>query len=120
MSRRENAHVNVISTADGESRELVTFDKKTRLGRDNSVTWTADGKYILFSVYDPSSENNIYELCRIPADGGDLEKLGLKVKNGFINMSAHPDGRHFAYSTRGQRTMEMWVMENFLPQTGAK
>ena len=120
MSRRENAHVNVISTADGEFRELVTFDKKTRLGRDNSVTWTADGKYILFSVYDPSSENNIYELCRIPADGGDLEKLGLKVKNGFINMSAHPDGRHFAYSTRGQRTMEMWVMENFLPQIKAK
>ncbi len=117
---RGKAHVNTISISGEESNELVSFDKKTRLGRNNAVTWSADGKYILFAVDDRSSEKNMYELCRIPADGGDLEKLGLKGENGFENLSAHPNGRNFAYSTVGERTTEIWVLENFLPQTTSK
>ena len=62
----------------------------------------------------------MFELCRIPAKGGELTRLGLKVENGFINLSTHPDGRHLTYSSASQNIKEIWVMENFLQLTGSE
>jgi len=116
----ESARLNIISTAGGESRELCRFDEGIRLGDLQSSTWTADGKYILFEMRDSKIDNAKHELCRIPADGGELEKSELKMENGFINLSAHPNGRHIAFSSYEQTNAEIWVMENFLPVTEIK
>ena len=114
-----NAHVDFLSISNGESRELCSLDEKARIGSNNSITWTVDGKYILFAVREDASLGSHYELCRIAASGGDVEKLGLPEENGFVNLNAHPDGRHFVYSTMGNSMTEIWVMENTLGEAQA-
>ncbi len=114
------AHVDIIPISGGESRELISFDKKTTLAWNSSLTWTVDGKYILFAIKDPDSKIHQDELYRIPVDGGELKKLGVKANGGFENLNAHPNGRNFTYSSRSERTTKIWVMENFLPQAIAK
>jgi hypothetical protein len=64
---------------------------------------------------DPEVDEKKYELCRIPLSGGEPEKLGLKMESPYVNLSAHPDGRHIIFSSRVEDVAEIWVMENFLP-----
>jgi Tol biopolymer transport system component len=111
----EDAHIKIVSTNGDESRELYRFKPGINLGRFPSTTWTADGKYILFGICDNEIDEETYELCRISVEGGEFEKLGLKKKGVFLNLSAHPDGRHIAYSS-DENIAEIWVMENFLPE----
>jgi Tol biopolymer transport system component len=115
----KNAHVNIFSISDGELRELCSFDQKARIGGNSSLSWTVNGKYILFALCEDPSANRVFQLCRIPASGGDLEKLELEIENVFVNLNAHPDGRHFAYSTLGNRITEIWVMENIVHEAQA-
>ena len=100
-----------MPAAGGEPRELYRFEKIGYEG--HSITWTADGKYILFEGEGPRYR----ELFRISADGGEPQKLGLEM-NRFFNLSVHPDGRHIAFSSSGSNAIpdEVWVMENFLPE----
>ena len=116
----EDAHLKIISTDGGESRELYRVEKGVKLGRVPSTAWTADGNYILFGMTDPEVDDETYELCRIPVSGGEPEKLGLKMKSVFLNLNAHPNGRHITFSSRDQPVSEIWVMENFLPETGTR
>ncbi|UCE48003.1 MAG: PD40 domain-containing protein, partial [Phycisphaerales bacterium] len=114
---KEKPRLIVMPAAGGEPRELCRFEEDDGFifGSNCSITWTADGKYILFAMKDSKIDDPKWELCRIPIDGGELEKLGLKMSGSFFNLSAHPDGRHIAFSSRGQSGSEVWVMENFLP-----
>ena len=57
------------------------------------------------------AEANV-ELWRIPAEGGQPEKLGLE---GALSVRVHPDGRQIAF-VRSERRAEIWKMENFLPE----
>ena len=100
----------VMSATGGESRELYRFKKGEGV---LSITWTADGKYILFVRAIPRDQ---IELCRISADGGEPEKLGLEMLQ-IRSLSVHPDGRHIAFQSSGpsSKESEVWVMENFLP-----
>jgi Tol biopolymer transport system component len=111
----ENPRLNIISTTGGESRELCSFEEGIKLGQIPSTTWTADGKYILFGMCDPEVDDETYELCRIPVSGGAPEKLGLKMKSVFLNLSVHPDGQHITFSS-SESIVEIWVMENFLSE----
>jgi Tol biopolymer transport system component len=114
---KEKPRLIVMPAAGGESRELCRFEEDDGFifGSSCSITWTADGKYILFTMIDSKIDDPQWELCRIPTDGGELEKLGLKMSGSFFNLSVHPDGRHIAFSSREQSGSEVWVMENFLP-----
>ena len=113
-----HAHVDILSLSNGESRELCSLDENARIGSNNSIAWTVDGQYILFAERELlSGGSSHYELCRIPASGGDIEKLGLSGESSFVNLDAHPDGRHFVFSTMGNSITEIWVMENFIPET---
>jgi len=105
--------LNLMPVIGGESKELYRFKPGYNQGRP--VTWSADGKYILFSKKEPGHEG--WELCRIPVDGGEPQKLELKIENRFANISAHPNGRKIAFSTSDETTAEFWEMKNFLPVT---
>ena len=100
----------------GEPRELCRFEKGELIF---SITWTVDGKYILFAIKGPRQDK--WDLCRIPAKGGELEKLGLEMI-GIRDLSFHPDGRHIVFFSHGStvKPNEVWVMENFLPVTETK
>jgi Tol biopolymer transport system component len=116
----EDAKLKIVSVEDGEAREIYRFKEGIELGRVPSTTWTADGKYILFNMTDPEIDDENFELYRISVAGGEPEKLGLKMKNVFLNLDAHPNGKSITFSSSNRIINEIWVMENFLPETGAK
>jgi Tol biopolymer transport system component len=118
FSSNEKQSLNIILAAGGEPRELCRFEKADgfTFGRNCEITWTDDGKYIFYTVRDSKSDDQKRELCRIPAEGGEPQKLGLKMSE-FVNLSIHPDGRHIAFSSREKSSSEVWVMKNFLPET---
>ena len=105
----------LMSTESGETSEVHKFKKGIWLRGNPTVAWTADGNYLLLSVRDSNEDSDSYELWRIAADGGEPEKLGLKIDNPFQGLSVHPDGRHITYSTTNRDVSEVWMMENFLP-----
>jgi Tol biopolymer transport system component len=114
------SRLELLSTAGEGSRELYKFNEGVELRGNPSAIWTVDGTYLLLSVRYSNSDSDSYELCRIPANGGEPEKLGLKIENGFHSLSVHPDGRHIIFSTIEQDVEEVWVMENFLNIAGSE
>lgn len=101
-------HKLAVMSADGHNqRELLKFQ-----GR--GAFWSPDSRYLYFlktaTYYDS-------ELWRVPFEGGDPENTGLTGER-IRNLRFHPDGRRVAYSA-GRSRREIWVIENFLPETMA-
>ncbi len=107
----------IISTSGGEPRILYSFDY---LGtRPIYPTWIAGGRYILFTRVSSGLDEAVetWEIVRVPVEGGEIQSLGLEMTD-FRHFSAHPDGQHIVFHSRGSqmRWPEVWVMENFLPK----
>ncbi|TFH27396.1 MAG: tetratricopeptide repeat protein [Bacteroidia bacterium] len=120
ISRRVKAYaMHLMPVSGGEARELFRFNKDENIDIAYACTtiWSKDGKYILFLLKDGTVENPSWELCRIPAPGGQIEKLDIQVQGiTASSLSMHPDGRHIAFSsTSSPISSAVWVMENFLP-----
>jgi Tol biopolymer transport system component len=101
----------VIPADGGEVRELARFE----LLGDAPIgfTWTADGRYILFSKpLDSKAEK--WDLWRLPLEGGEAQRTGLDMRCG---PTSHPDGQQIAFSTVDETKPfnEVWALENFLP-----
>ena len=110
--------MHVIPSSGGEARELFRFeeDELISISLSGVETWSSDGKYILFMLLEDNVEDSFVELCRIPAEGGEIEKLGITVPSRTFSLSMHPDGRHIAFSALSKPLEPaVWVMENFLP-----
>jgi Tol biopolymer transport system component len=116
LNRDDKRVLRVIPSSGGEPRVLYSFE-----GMTNSVispVWIAGGKSILFhrdATDSPEEESR--ELVWIPVEGGQPQKLGLKMAE-FRHFSVHPDGQHIVFHSRGVKMEwpEVWVMENFLPK----
>ncbi|OGD37606.1 MAG: hypothetical protein A2V45_00190 [Candidatus Aminicenantes bacterium RBG_19FT_COMBO_58_17] len=109
----------LLSTDGKDTRQLYSFEDQTDYQR--WPAWTADGKYVLFPKRSPE-ENGKIQLWRIPAQGGDIEKLNIEMW-GFHRLTVHPDGTRLAFISNGPslKQAELWMMENFLPErTGKK
>jgi len=107
----------VLPADGGEPRELYKWEEDDVVSRYH--TWSADGRYIFFAKRsgEKTEEEWKWSLWRIPADGGNPQKLDLSMSLLVFNLSAHPDGRHIAFTSPGYtiKEPEIWVMENFLP-----
>jgi Tol biopolymer transport system component len=99
----------VIPAAGGDPREVLKLKSESLSG----VAWTRDGSRLLFSRAGKGKP----ELWRIPSQGGEPTNLGLAA-NENARISFHPDGRRIAF-TAGETNTEVWVMENFLPDSRA-
>ena len=98
----------VVPAEGGDSRELV------KVKDFRSVTWTMNGKYVLFTKLREGGKD-IYDLWRVPAAGGAPEKLDLGMRR-LMHVKVHPDGRRIAFTaSQKKEKAEIWVMENFLP-----
>lgn len=116
LNRTAKRVLRVIPSSGGEPRILHSFEDMTNAVI--SPAWIAGGKYVLFHRYaNDSLEEESKELVRIPAEGGDPQRLGLEMAE-FRHFSVHPDGQQVAFHSRGSkmRWPEVWVMENFLPK----
>ncbi len=118
INRSHSPSLSVIPVAGGDVSELFRFGREDNnsLGVAGSCTWTIDGQYILFALWDANADDPEWELCRINAGGGEIEKLGLTMKyRGFRNLNVHPDGQHISFSSKSKHILPaLWVMEDFL------
>jgi hypothetical protein len=82
-----------------------------------ALSWTPDGRFLLWARGDSS-------LWKVPALGGDAEKVGLDMR--VKTPELHPDGRRLVFAglpalragdeMHGRRVM---TLENFLPKAAA-
>ena len=104
-----------VPATGGEARELLRPAKPYHLSEYDGLSWTPEGQHIFVLRHTPQAGHD-HDLCRVPADGGELESLGLTMKR-VRGPSIHPDGRRLAF-TAGPlfAAAEVWALENFLPQ----
>jgi len=110
--------LNIMPASGGEAKEIWSFGETDRGTPGIHHDWSPDGRYILFSAPD-LSDMRIWDLWRIPSEGGVPEKIGLQRSWGIYNVTVHPDGRQVAFAGRGGASTdsELWVLENFLPES---
>jgi Tol biopolymer transport system component len=112
--------LNIISTESGAIRRLIKFNQKDVPGFIRHA-WSANSKYVLYTRRaGPAGLNFKFEVWRVPLDGGQPQKTGLKMPGAIDYISAHPDGEHLAFENMAPMSVspaEMWVIENFLPKT---
>ncbi len=103
----------VLPAAGGEPTALHSFEKDRQV-KYIGITWSPDGRYIYFSKQKPNS-GGIWELWRIPSEGGEAKNLGLAMHS-IMQPNIHPDGSRitFASLTMHEKVGAVWVMENFL------
>jgi Tol biopolymer transport system component len=120
-----DARLNMIPTAGGEPRTL--FDRKDLGLRDKEcvygpIAWTPDGRYLLFVREDLPTGLPVIgssELWRVPAEGGEPQKL-MKIESLFRKgvmmnpLSLHPDGKRIAFHRGEPRQRDLWVIDNLL------
>jgi len=103
----------VVPTAGGEVREILTLPE----GISGMVLeWEPSGRNVIFA----RAKNT--ELWRVSAEGGQLEKLNLGMKNAAVmrTFRFHPDGRQIAFTSGQAGKSEVWTLENFLPTLRSK
>jgi Tol biopolymer transport system component len=117
LAFEESNCLRVIAADGGEARDLLKVQPQEGL---SSIAWTIDGKEVIFSkALSPANlQEQTCELWRIPAEGGEPQKLGLAMER-IDNLRVHPDGKRIAF-VAGQYRAEVWVMENFLPEEKSK
>jgi Tol biopolymer transport system component len=109
--------LNIMPASGGEVKEIWSFGE-TKMGTPGiHQAWSPDGRYILFSAPD-TSDMRVWDLWRIPVEGGKPEKAGLQRSWGMFDLTVRPDGRKLAFAGRGGASTdsELWVLENFLPE----
>jgi Tol biopolymer transport system component len=109
---RDDNTLMVMPAEGGEPQELLRLqDTETIRG---GIAWTANGRYVLFGKRKYNKPGPM-ELWRVPAQGGEPQKL--LAMDGFSDISVHPDGRRIAFAGGHGTKMEVWAMENFLPES---
>lgn len=109
-SRTEAKILMLMPAEGGEPRELLRLKKAEMSG----FAFTRDGRHLLFSRAGKPTP----QMWRISIDGGAPRNLGLAT-NLNARISIHPDGRRIAY-TAGETRLEVWVMDNILPELRAR
>jgi hypothetical protein len=96
----------------GDWKALATFPA----GTNGDLEWTADSAYLRILRRGPPNP----VVLRIPASGGNLEKLGdLPAAVGQTwAFRVHPNGSQGLFHSTVTRT-EFWSLENFLPKPQA-
>jgi dipeptidyl aminopeptidase/acylaminoacyl peptidase len=79
------------------------------------MTWAPDGRDLLVRK-NLTTGGNEHEFWLVPVSDGQPRKVTStpNIEGAFVRV--HPDGRQIAFMT-GSATVEIWMMENFLPQT---
>ncbi len=98
----------------GEFRELVSVDRKKESAFGGSPWWSPDARYIVFLKGAKGSYPRQWQLWRVPAEGGEPQRIGQVAARQLVGFRLHPDGRRVALSDI-KVNLEVWVMENVLP-----
>ena len=106
----------VMPAGGGDIKELLAPALEVK---GLSLTWTPDSRQILFiKQVGKLAAATRSELWSVPVDGGEPRNLGVSMMRRIESLSIHPDGRRLALHVYDPTT-EVWVMEDFLPETAA-
>ena len=108
----------VMPAGGGEPRELLRMQEPEHIALYGGITWTPDGREVIFGKGRKLGALATTELWRISAQGGEAQRLGLAM-DGLRHLGFHPDGRQIAFSAGKHFAAEVWVLENFLPKLKA-
>lgn len=121
--KHEGEDIGVLMTMPvegGEPREVVKI-----IGAGEgcwNMAWTPDNREIIYGkdLLAPDSRElaKSCELWKVSIDEGEPQRL-WRMGGSLKFLSVHPDGQRIAFSS-GTWQVEVWVMENFLPQVGEK
>ena len=92
----------VCEFPDGEPTAIT----KKMKGNLTHLSWSPDGKTIVFSMLEKNKE----QIYAVPSDGGEIKKLNIE---GF-SPDFSPDGKKIAFGRRLPGKVEYWLVENFL------
>ncbi|UCH03079.1 MAG: PD40 domain-containing protein, partial [Candidatus Bathyarchaeota archaeon] len=109
----------VLPVEGGEPREVV----KITDGGCMALAWTPDSREIIFGKNVSASSGSQRtdqgsELWKVSVEGGEPQKLG-KTAGSIVGLRLHPDGQRLAFTSQIS-WVEIWVMENFLPDVEIK
>jgi len=93
------------------------------------VTWTPDGRYLIFAPSPDKAGANTKAYMRVSVDGGEAQPIGISASQdeqvqfprSFGAVRVHPNGRQIFYTARGVggrgigSQSEVWALENFIP-----
>jgi Tol biopolymer transport system component len=109
---QEPQTLSVMPADGGEPRVLVRVDREQGI---QSVTWTPDGKSVLFSRrLGESGRSGIF---RVALEGGEPIRFDVEMDS-ISSLGVHPDGKRIVFQS-GTSSVEIWVLENFLPTLAA-
>ena len=107
------AILKLMPVTGGEPAEQLRLEQPESI---SALTWSPDGRYLLFAKANSTGDEQRIELWRIPAAGGEPEELGLLVQGLLVySLSLHPDGQNLAFTAGKPARRELWVIENALP-----
>jgi len=109
-SGEEETVLMVVPAEGGQPRLLLQVPGAEQV---KAVGWTPDAREILFARDLKLADEPSTTLWRIAVEGGEPRKIELG-RNVLNDIRFHPDGRRVAFDS-GQRGIEIWVLENFLP-----
>lgn len=110
---KEGCHIEVMSAAGGESRELF---RGTSCSNPNQLAWSPDHRHLLFVT----GQNPPNVLWRLPLVGGEPEQLGISAPGQLMYPQVHPAGARMTFGVLETGASEVWALENFLPAPTAK
>jgi len=118
-NRGKKTVIRTMPATGGDLREIHSFEQEGN--PPVTPAWSADGRYIYFCKPQAQFSEALWDLYRVPADGGEAQKIDLTMAR-FRHFSVHPDGQRVAFSSMGENPAQsqVWVMENFLPADKAK
>jgi Tol biopolymer transport system component len=122
LAKDQASGIRLLMLESGESRELVRFlrqDKEcpnTMVDWRTGMTWTPDGRYVIFGRGGGDSDTDKIELWQVAADSGKARRIlsGTKM---IRDLSVHPDGKRISYTVNPAFQAEVWVMENLSPES---
>jgi serine/threonine-protein kinase len=109
----------LIPTSRGAARNLLEIPATNNPGPFAAGGWTRDGRRIFFvQTTKDASLKHYGELWIASVDGGPPRNLGLKMR-ALRDVRVSPDGTRIAF-TSGYPETDLWVFENFLPNSGSR
>jgi Tol biopolymer transport system component len=111
--RERICELRILPVQGGEPRTLFRTEKG---GWIQTLDWTPDGRYLLFSQMKAENEgkNFVDVLWMVSVSGGNPQETGITMDS-IGHLRIHPDGQQIAF-TAGKRGKEVWAMENILPK----
>ena len=108
----------VVPVTGGAPREL--FRPDVSAGRVDLIGWSPDSRQVIFDTKQRMGLRNVnLEWWRIPIEGGERRKLASDPLQA-AKIRFHPDGHRIAFAGTQGGGMEIWALENFLPQSAGK